>query len=141
VAARLSEKTASAEVNSPKPWWHCTPRRSLKVQTLPSGEEVQLSARSGSMNSGLISPGFSRTRPLKICCRKALPGVAEFMCGSSTPTSEEASPTLSVVFWAMVGMADTAARRPVTSNFFIFRSFPSCARTLSQRAVRMVADR
>src|SRR3989442_6276829 len=52
----------SSAVSSPKPLWNWTPRRSLNVHTVPSGEIVQLSARSGSTSAVVTLPSLMAKR-------------------------------------------------------------------------------
>ncbi len=61
---RENVATTSAELNG-VPSWNFTPSRTRKVYALPSGEILQLSARSGMM---VLSPsaGLNRTRLLYI---------------------------------------------------------------------------
>src|SRR5262249_10849905 len=86
----------------------------------PAGFDVQLSARSGSMNSGLIFPGRIRTSPLNIQLSSPLSGVVEAMCGSSLPASADPMPTTRLFFCAKAGGANnSAAPRIAKSSFFI----------------------
>ena len=72
------------------------------------------------MNSGLIVPGFSRTRPLNIQLSKPLSGVVEAMCGSSLPASAEPMPTTSDFFCANAsGAVTSAAPMTAMASFFI----------------------
>src|SRR6266849_3783804 len=52
----------SSAVSSPKPLWNCTPFLSLNVHTVPSGEIVQLSARSGSTSAVVTLPSLMAKR-------------------------------------------------------------------------------
>src|SRR2546425_9140402 len=52
----------SSAVSSPNPLWNCTPFRSLNVQIVPSGESVQLSARSGSTSAVVTLPSLMAKR-------------------------------------------------------------------------------
>src|SRR6266478_3311572 len=52
----------SSAVSSPKPLWNCTPFLSLNVHTVPSGESVQLSARSGSTSAVVTLPSLMAKR-------------------------------------------------------------------------------
>jgi hypothetical protein len=116
--ARLSEYAASSAVNSPYPWWHSTPARILNVHSVPAGFDVQLSARSGSMNSGLILPGRTRTRPLNIQLSRPLSGVVEAICGSSLPASAEPMPTTRLFFCAKAGCTNISAAHTMASTIF-----------------------
>src|SRR6266849_3676749 len=64
--ARLSWRSklnlTSSAVSSPKPLWNCTPFLSLNVHTVPSGEIVQLSARSGSTSAVVTLPSLMAKR-------------------------------------------------------------------------------
>jgi len=96
-AERSSENTTSSASRVPYSPWQSTSSRSENVQTRPSSEVVQLSAISGSTNSGLALPGWMRTSPLNIQCSSPLSGVVVATCGSSLPASALAMPTFSVV--------------------------------------------
>ena len=52
----------SSAVSSPKPLWNCTPFLSLNVHSVPSGESVQLSARSGSTSAVVTLPSLMANR-------------------------------------------------------------------------------
>src|SRR6266850_939205 len=52
----------SSAVNSPKPLWNWTPFLSLSVHIVPSGESVQLSARSGSTSAVVTLPSLMAKR-------------------------------------------------------------------------------
>ena len=79
--------------------------------------------------SGLIWPGFRRTRPLKIYCSRPLSGVVEAMCGSSLPASAEPMPMTRVFFCAAASPAESMAAKasPATK---IFRICPLPRRVL-----------
>ena len=64
------------------------------------------------MVSGLICPGFSRTRPLKMYCSRPLSGVVEAMCGSSLPASADPMPITSVLLSASATPVKQSRARP-----------------------------
>ena len=74
----------SSAVISPKPLWNCTPFFSLKVHIVPSGERVQLSARSGSTSAVVTLPSLmaKRVRPRNM--KRAIAWLCPMMlaCGS-----------------------------------------------------------
>src|SRR6266704_1201922 len=77
------------------------------------------------MNSGLILPGRTRTRPLNIQLKRPLSGVVEAMCGSSLPASAEPMPTTRLFFCAKAGGANISATHTMP-NTILFIDGPSC---------------
>src|SRR4051812_35583640 len=72
------------------------------------------------MNSGLIRPGRTRTRPLNIHESTPLSGVVEAICGSSLPASAEPIPTTRLFFCAKAGgAAMTAAHTMAKTILFM----------------------
>src|SRR6266571_1995432 len=104
--------TSSAR-SSPKPLWNCTPFLSLNVHTVPSGESVQLSARSGSTSAVVTLPSLmaKRVRPRNMKREIAwlCPRVLEW--GSSVSGSLAAM--LTIFFCAS---ATGVSTRPQTAN-------------------------
>src|SRR5438128_11782269 len=70
------------------------------------------------MNSGLILPGRTRTRPLNIQLSRPLSGVVEAMCGSSLPASAEPMPTARLFFCAKAGGANISAAHTMPNTIF-----------------------
>src|SRR6266446_8763867 len=79
----------SSAVSSPKPLWNCTPFRSLNVQIVPSGESVQLSARSGSTSDVVTLPSLmaKRVSPRNMNREMACDCPSVLECGSSVSGS------------------------------------------------------
>ena len=62
LSCRSKLNFTSSAVSSPKPLWNWTPRRSRNVHRVPSGEIVQLSARSGSTSAVVTLPSLMANR-------------------------------------------------------------------------------
>src|SRR2546422_2069252 len=109
----------SSAVSSPKPLWNCTPFLSLNVQIVPSGESVQLSARSGSTSAVVTLPSLMAKRVSPRNMKRAMacdcPSVLE--CGSRVSGSLAAM--FSTFFrWASagsVGPSSVSATRTVNA--------------------------
>src|SRR5262249_18240823 len=97
----------SSAVSSPKPLWNCTPFRSLNVQIVPSGESVQLSARSGSTSAVVTLPSLMAKRVSPRNMKRAMacdcPSVLE--CGSRV------SGSLAAMLTTFLRWASAARRR------------------------------
>src|SRR5437867_5243238 len=74
----------SSPVSSPKPLWNWTPFLSLNVHTVPSGESVQLSARSGSTSAVVTLPSLMAKRVSPRYMKRLIAWVCPRMlvCGS-----------------------------------------------------------
>src|SRR5213593_3908754 len=74
----------SSPVNSPKALWNWTPFLSLNVHTVPSGESVQLSARSGSTSAVVTLPSLMAKRVSPRYMKRLIAWVCPRMlvCGS-----------------------------------------------------------
>src|SRR2546422_9213091 len=109
----------SSAVSSPKPLWNCTPFLSLNVQIVPSGDSVQLSARSGSTSAVVTLPSLMAKRVSPRNMKRAMacdcPSVLE--CGSRVSGSLAAM--FSTFFrWASagsVGPSSVSATRTVNA--------------------------
>src|SRR3989449_9636489 len=109
----------SSAVSSPKPLWNCTPFLSLNVQIVPSGDSVQLSARSGSTSAVVTLPSLMAKRVSPRNMKRAMacdcPSVLE--CGSRVSGSLAAM--FSTFFrWASagsVGPSSVSATRTVNT--------------------------
>src|SRR3989449_104290 len=74
----------SSPVSSPKPLWNWTPFLSLNVHTVPSGESVHLSARSGSTSAVVTLPSLMAKRVSPRYMKRLIAWVCPRMlvCGS-----------------------------------------------------------
>src|SRR5262245_1308348 len=86
----------SSAVSSPKPLWNWTPFRSLNVQMVPSGDSVQLSARSGSTSAVVTLPSLiaNRVSPRNMKREMACDCPSVLECGSSVSGSLAAMLTI-----------------------------------------------
>ena len=103
--------------------------RILNVHSVPAGFDVQLSARSGSMNSGLILPGRTRTRPLNIQLSRPLSGrgrrdVRIELAGIGGTHADDQALLLCEASGADLSANSSTGQM---TSFFIFRSSPDVA--------------
>ena len=94
----------SSAVSSPKPLWNCTPFLSLNVHTVPSGDSVQLSARSGSTSAVVTLPSLmaKRVSPRYMNRAMACAWPRVLVCGSRVSGSLAAM-LRTFFFWASAG--------------------------------------
>ena len=109
-----SNVNLTAAASSGVPSWKRTPRRSLKVQTMPSGDVVQDSASPGitSVLSGRVATRVSKISAVtrKVCSPSAWPG--------SSPGGSASMPTTTTSrgTCATAGEASSAAASKVASS-------------------------
>ena len=103
----------SSAVISPKPLWNCTPFRSLNVHTVPSGESVQLSARSGSTSAVVTLPSLMAKRVSPRYMKRLMAWVCPRMLVCGSRVSGSLAATLRIFFFcASAAGGSTRATRP-----------------------------
>ena len=107
----------SSAVSSPYPLWNCTPFLSLNVQIVPSGESVQLSARSGSTSAVVTLPSLMAKRVSPRNMKRVMacdcPSVLE--CGSRVSGSLAATFRI-FLRWASAAGGPASATNPTAKR-------------------------
>src|SRR5262244_502488 len=134
----------SSAVSSPKPLWNCTPFLSLIVQIVPSGESVQLSARSGSTSAVVTLPFLMAKRVSPRNMNREIawlcPSVLE--CGSSVSGSLAAM--LRIFFCASAAggvMSSTTPSPEISTRNTDKQSRKGCAMEFSSFGERATGER